>query len=1349
MAADIRVSIDRGGTFCDVIAEIDGREPLIFKLLSEDPANYPDAPTEAIRRVLKFVEGKPIPIGEKLDGSRIASCRIGTTVATNALLEHKGERFAFLTTKGFKDVCVIGDQSRPKLFDLNIRKPTALHSTVVEIDERIVPADYDLNPTPLDKEAALKAASTSPLTSSSSTPQEGDLVRTPTGDLIRILRRPNPDLIRSQLRAIKDAGYTSLAISFMHAYLYPAHEDLVASLARSPEFAFSYVTTSSSTSPTIKFLNRSTSTCSEAYLYPVIQRYVASFHAGFLPDAPPRRVDFMCSDGGLKAASRFRGNEALLSGPAGGVVGIARSCYDPQDGTPVIGLDMGGTSTDVSRYDGKYDYLTETSIAGRTITTPMLNIATVAAGGGSILFARSGLLAVGPESAGAHPGPACYRKNGPLTVTDANLFLGRLVPSSFPSIFGPSASEPLDTAVVEEKFKQITEEFNEQTNQTLQPHDVALGFLDVANETMARPIRNATEARGFAPETHNLVSFGGAGGQHACEIADKLGIRRIFIHKFSSLLSAYGIAQAELQSETLEPYGAKFKNSDGAVQGTVASHVADRLAALKEKVTQELVSQGADEASLVFDESLVLRYFGTDTNLTISRPDDGDYAASFKATHLREFAFSMDRDIVIESIKVRGTGSAAGSAFGMRETSATQELADRRSGASSGVAAAPEPSVKQRVYIDGEWRETGVYRLDEVPRGVVIEGPALLIDQTQTIFVSPTFNAYILSSHVLLEKQASAIASSTSLLSTSTAPTQIPQTEATETTDPILLSVFAHRFMAIAEQMGTTLQRTAISTSIKERLDFSCAIFSPEGKLVANAPHIPIHLGSMQFAIQEQHRHWKGRLQPGDVLLTNHPQWGGTHLPDLTVVTPVFVDTGSPSAGSDATDKTDGDEPTTQEIAFYVASRGHHTDIGGKGITSMMPESRQLWEEGLNVPTLKIVSRGHFLESDVVAAFEKAGSFPGCSTSRRLADNISDLKAQTSANQRGILLLRKLCAEQGEGRQGVAVVHKYMSAIQANAETAVRTYFKSLAVSHPSGLSATDHLDDGTPLHVNITIAPETGTATYDFSLSGPQIWGNYNCPISITHSAIIYTIRSLVGLDIPLNQGCLNPVDIILPPQGSVLNPGPGVAICGSTLASQRVIDVILRAFGTHGASQGCANSFGWGMGGRDPETGQVVKGWNYGESIGGGVGAGAGYDGEHSTHVHSTNTRQTDAEVIEKRTAVLVKSYGIRRGSGGVGKYRGGDGITREIQARIPLKFSILSDRRVYRPWGMAGGGPGQKGENYAFLFNEEGGMEKINLGGKAIINLKEGEYIQVNTPGGGGYGGKEVEDRHRGYV
>ncbi|KAK7743862.1 hypothetical protein SLS53_003881 [Cytospora paraplurivora] len=1268
--ADIRVAIDRGGTFCDVIAYIPDREPLTFKLLSEDPANYRDAPTEAIRRVLTTAEGTEIPQGQKLDGSRIGkSPMIGTTVATNALLEHKGERFALLATKGFKDVCIIGDQSRPKLFDLKVRKAQALHDKVVEIDERVTIEDYDLNPEPLDKNRELT---------------DPELVRTASGEVIRILRTPNPDVIRGQLQDLLKDGYSSLAISFMHAYVFPEHEQLVADLAT--EVGFSYVTTSSGTSPNIKYLLRSNSTCSEAYLYPVIKRYVENFESGF--QVLPQRVEFMCSDGGLKQAHKFRGNEALLSGPAGGVVGIAKSCYDPEDGTAVIGFDMGGTSTDVSRYDGKYDYITEASIAGRTINVPMLNIATVAAGGGSILFARNGLLVVGPESAGAHPGPACYRKGGPLTVTDANLFLNRLVLSSFPSIFGTSADQPLDTSVITDKFRDITADFNAQTGQRLSPEDVALGFLNIANETMSRPIRNATEARGFAPENHNLVCFGGAGGQHACSIADKLGIKRILVHRWSSLLSAHGIAQAELQYEKFEPYAETL--GDDALK-----HVESRLEILKAQVAQELTSQGAEEDSLGFEESLVLRYFGTDTNIAISKPEDGDYATAFKDHHLREFAFSMNRNIVIESIKVRGTGGAGKQ---LEERPDWKEISEALANSKD---KSPQPYRKQSVYVDGAWVETGIYELGSVLRGSVIAGPALIIDQTQTILVEPGFRAIILKNHVVLDKVEDDVGS---VVASGIAPNA-------DTESPIQLSVFAHRFMAIAEQMGNTLQRTSISTSIKERLDFSCAIFSPEGKLVANAPHIPIHLGSMQFAIQAQHRRWLGRLQDGDVLLTNHPQWGGTHLPDLTVVTPVFVD---------------------GQIAFYVASRGHHTDIGGKGITSMMPESKELWEEGINIETMKIVSGGDFLEEEVCAAFQRAGDFPGCSVTRRMADNISDLKAQVSANQRGIILLHRLCEE-----YTLPVVHRYMNGIQKNAEMAVREWFKQLAKSHPEPLHATDYLDDGTAMSVTITVNAVTGSAKYDFTGSGPQIWGNYNCPISICHSSIIYTIRCLVDSEIPLNEGCLAPVEIVVP-EGSVLNPGPAVAICGSTLASQRVIDTILRAFGRHAASSGCANSFGWGMGGKDPLTGKVIPGWNYGETVGGGVGACEGYDGEHGTHVHSTNTRATDPEVVEKRTAVLVRKNEIRLGSGGKGRWVGGFGLIREVEARIPLKFSILSDRRVFRPYGMAGGEPGEQGSNYAFKFTgENGAVERISLGGKAVLSLQAGEWMQVNSPGGGGYG------------
>ena len=900
-----------------------------------------------------------------------------------------------------------------------------LHSEVIEIDERVTIEDYDLNPHPLDP-SCLDA--------------DPNLVKTPSGETVRILKKPDEGDIREQLKALRNDGYTSLAVCFMHAYIFPDHEKVVEEIAK--EVGFEFVTISSQTSPTINFLNRSNSTCSEAYLYPLIRRYVDNFQSGFM--IPPGRVEFMCSDGGLKQADRFRGNEALLSGPAGGVVGTAH-CFDPDKGTPLIGIDMGGTSTDVSRYDGKYDFLRQTSIAGRTINLSMLNITTVAAGGGSILFVTNGLLTVGPESAGAHPGPACYRKGGPLTVTDANLFLGRLVLSSFPSIFGESGDQKLDTEIVEKKFKEITTEFNRQTSQNLTPEEVASGFLNIANETMSRPIRNATEARGYAPEDHDLVSFGGAGGQHACSIADKLGIKRVLIHKLSSLLSAHGIAHAELQYETFEPYAAKLN-------GSAMGGVSRLLDVLKKRVAGELVSQNAIKDSLVFDEALVLKYFGTDTNLSISKPADGDYAAAFEEMHKREFAFTLNRPIIIESVKVRGTGSTGAP---VHEKTAYQEIAKSRQSRYSSHTAT------QKVYFDGTWQQTGVFTLEDIPEESIIEGPAIIIDQTQTIVVEPRFHAHILRSYVILERTDDT-SNETSQRQHTTDSSLHKTAVSTDNLNPIQLSVFAHRFMAIAEQMGNILQRTAISSSIKERLDFSCAIFSPEGRLVANAPHIPIHLGSMQFAIQAQHRHWLGKLKPGDVLLTNHPSWGGTHLPDLTVVTPVFIG---------------------NEIAFYVASRGHHTDIGGVGITSMMPESRSLWEEGIIVPTMKIVSGGELLEDDIRATFDKVGTYPGCSTTRRIQDNISDLKAQTSANQRGIILLQKLCDE-----YSLEVVHRYMEGIQDNAELAVRRFFKELARAHPDPLSATDFFDDGTVLKVKITIDPKTGSAIYDFAGSGPQM---------------------------------------------------------------------------------------------------------------------------------------------------------------------------------------------------------------------------------------------------------------------
>ncbi|KAK4499589.1 hypothetical protein PRZ48_010107 [Zasmidium cellare] len=1257
----IRIAIDRGGTFCDVIAQIPSQDDIIFKLLSVDPQHYDDAPTEAIRRILEKIEGRRIPIGEKLDGSKISSCRIGTTIATNALLEQKGEKFAFVTTKGFRDVCVVGDQTRPKLFDLRVVKPKALHDAVVEIDERVTVEDFDLNPFPRSQEEAL---------------HDPDVVKTASGELIRVLRRPDEEHVRTQLLDLRQQGYRSVAICLMHAWAFPDHEQIVARVAK--EIGFENVTTSHETHPAIKLLDRATAVCSEAYLYPIVHNYVKQFEDGFA--RLPQRVEFMCSNGGLRQARKFNGNEALLSGPAGGVVGVAESCFDSGDPVPLLGYDMGGTSTDVCRYDGKYDFLQETKIADRNIIAPMLNISTVAAGGGSILSLRNGLLAVGPESAGAFPGPACYRNGGPLTVTDANLFLGRLVLSSFPAIFGKNADQPLDLDVVEEKFATLTEDFNKQTGQTMSAKDLALGFLDVANEAMSRPIRNITEARGYAPESHKLVSFGGAGGQHACAIADKLGIGTVLIHKHSSLLSAYGIAHAQLQHEISAPFSGNWSTN-------ALNDIRARFDSLRKTVEDELTSQGAWPDTVSYDEIVNLRYFGTDTSLSISRPDDEDYGQAFTKEHAREFAFTMERQIVIDSLRVRGVGS---SGVNQKQTPPTKELALAKT-----IPRPASTSVSQNVYVDGSSGDTPVCRLDNIQKGSTISGPAILIDATQTIFIEPSFTAYILDSHVVLEKQSSITKKS----------------KTTDALNAIQLSVFAHRFMAIAEQMGNTLQRTSISSSIRERLDFSCAIFSPEGKLIANAPHIPIHLGSMQFAIQAQHRHWEGKLRDGDVLLTNHPEWGGTHLPDLTVVTPCFVN---------------------GEIAFYVASRGHHTDIGGRGITSMMPESKQLWEEGINVTSMKIASAGVFLEDDVRAAFKAAGDHPGCAPTRRIQDNLSDLKAQMSANQRGLTLINKLCNE-----VGLPLVHQAMEGIQANAEGAVRTFLREMSLKHPEPLRAVDHYDDGTPIQLCITIDKEIGSATFDFEGTGPQIWGNFNSPISITHSAVIYTLRCLLNLEIPLNEGCLTPVTIKVP-KNTILNPGPGVAICASTIASQRVVDTILKAFKACAAFQGCASSFGWGTGGRDPISGAITPGWNFGEAIGGGCGAGPGWHGEHATQVHSTNTRMTDPEVVEKRTQVLVRRSVIRQDSGGKGKWRGGNGVTREIEARMPLKFSILSDRRVFAPYGMNGGGDGLPGRNVAFKKDKSSGaLVEVNLGGKAVIDLDAGEYIQISTPGGGGWG------------
>ncbi|KAJ9201029.1 hypothetical protein DTO164E3_3778 [Paecilomyces variotii] len=1168
----------------------------------------------------------------------------------------------FVVVVGFKDLCEIGDQSRPHLFDLNIRKPKVLFDKVAEIEERVTLENYELDPYPRPEFDV----------------NDPNLMKTESGEVVRILQPLDVDLTRACLRSLRQEGFDSIAICFIHSHIFPDHERLAAKIAE--EEGFESITISSETSPRIKMLQRATAVCIDAYLSPVVRTYVNSFLDGF--NVPPQRVDFMSSDGGLRKAQKYTGNAALLSGPAGGVVGIARSCYNTRDSRALIGFDMGGTSTDVSRYDGKFDHIIESTIAGRKISTPMLNIATVAAGGGSMLFWRNGLLV----SAGAHPGPACYRKGGPLTVTDANLFLGRLVVSSFPSIFGEKADQPLDTEVVAKRFDELAEIINAESDIKFTPEQIALGFINVANESMCRPIRNATEARGYATYDHNLVSFGGAGGQHACAIASNLGIERILIHRYSSLLSAYGISCAQITSEVTEPSFLTLSTEAICILQEREKH-------LKTKVEHDLHTQGIGKHAIEFHTFLNMQYKGMDTILSIEQPADGDYKSAFTERHLREFAFKADRDIIVDSITVRGT-SKTSTQEDAASLSADIEEAKR-------WRIKPEPVSFQKVYLDDEWEDVPIYKLESMKVASYLTGPAIITDETQTILVEKGYECFITSHHVVIDRYQQE-QSSNSITSNKV--------------NPIQLSCFANRFMSIAEQMGNTLQRTSISTSIKERLDFSCAIFSPSGNLVANAPHIPIHLGSMQFAIQYQHRLWSDKLKPGDVLLTNHPEAGGTHLPDLTVITPAFY----------------GDE-----LAFYAPSRGHHTDIGGIGITSMVPDSKELWQEGMAVKSMKIVSSGVFLEEEIRDLFNKVAEYPGCSATRRLNDNISDIKAKISANQRGITLIQQLCEE-----FTLPIVHLYMHGIQDNAEVAIKELFKKVyRKTKGKPLKAVDWLDDGTPIQLEVTIDSEEGTAIFDFEGTGAQTYGNMNMPISITHSAIIYALRIMVDMDIPLNQGCLNPCRIRVP-EGTVLNPSPTVAICGSTISSQRVTDVIFKAFGAAAASQGCANSLGWGMGGKDPLTGKVTPGWNYGETVGGGSGAGPTWHGANGVNVHSTNTRATDPEVIEKRTPVIIRRDEISKGTGGRGRFNGGDGVIREVEARIPLTFSVLSERRVYSPYGMEGGKPGSVGKNFIFKKNAHGKLEKINIGAKAVVRLQAGDYIQINSPGGGGWG-PPIED------
>ncbi|XP_011188481.2 5-oxoprolinase [Zeugodacus cucurbitae] len=1252
-------AIDRGGTFTDILCIRPDGKVRTLKLLSEDPSRYSDAPREGIRRILKEETGRDVTSAGLVDTSQIGWVRMGTTVATNALLERKGDPVALVVNEGFRDLLYIGNQARPKIFDLNIRKASNLYKTVVEINCRLVPEQAN----------RCQLEHTWPLLEGTS------------GAKYLEMQPVDVAAVREALQKVRVEGITSVAVVLAHSFACPVHELQVGAIAQ--ELGFTHITLSHQTMPMRRLVARGYTACAEAYLTPHVERYLNSFKSGFDKELAGVDVLFMQSDGGLVRMENFRGARAILSGPAGGVVGYAMTGAR-ETNAPLIGFDMGGTSTDVSRYAGSYEHVIESTTAGVTIQAPQLDINTVAAGGGSMLFFRSGLFVVGPESAGAHPGPACYKKGGPLTVTDANLILGRLLPEYFPKIFGPKENEALDFAVTKEKFEKMRVVINEYLQsggdtKQLSVEDVALGFIRVANEAMCRPIRALTQARGLDTSQHVLACFGGAGGQHACSIARELGISKVLVHKYAGVLSAYGMALADVVQETQEPCGLSFSAEN-------AAFFKSRLDALSAQCTSSLQSQGYSKIEL--EPFLHLRYDGTDCALMCSpaataRKEDallasyGDFIDTFLQRYRTEFGFVLqNRAIVVDDIRVRGLGK--------NNTPPGLEIA-------SASVETPKPVGFTRIFFEQGAHESPIYLTSSLLAGSKIIGPAILIDQLSTILVEPDCVAEVTKHGDLVINVCSS-----------------NRTVVDCKLDAIQLSIFSHRFMSIAEQMGRVLQRTSISTNIKERLDFSCALFGPDGGLVSNAPHIPVHLGAMQETVQYQLRVRGDSLKNGDVILSNHPQAGGSHLPDLTVITPVFY----------------RDQP---KPVFFVASRGHHADIGGITPGSMPPHSTSLAQEGAAFKSFLIVEGGVFQEKNIVERLTTPSGAKGATGTRNLPDNISDLKAQIAANHKGIQLVSELIDS-----YGLDVVQAYMNYIQQNAEVAVRDMLKEIAqnVLKRNGsttLEAVEFMDDGSPIKLRVEIDPVQGNALCDFTGSGPEVWGNCNAPRAITLSALIYCLRCMVGHDVPLNQGCLAPIKVIVP-QNSILDPSEGAAVVGgNVLTSQRIVDTVLKTFNVCAASCGCMNNVTIG----DEE-------WGYYETVAGGAGAGPTWHGADGVHTHMTNTRITDAEVMELRYPIILKRFCLRTDqSGGAGQFHGGEGVERELLFRKPVTLSILTERRTLQPYGLAGGQPAKRGLN--LLRKPDGRV--ISLGGKTCIDVEAGDIFLLKTPGGGGYGVPDV--------
>ncbi|MFJ8200684.1 hydantoinase B/oxoprolinase family protein [Streptomyces sp. NPDC096152] len=1192
--------VDRGGTFTDVVARRPDGRLITHKLLSDDPARYADAAVAGVRELL---DGSP---------AHVDAVRMGTTVATNALLERTGERTLLLVTRGFGDALRIGYQNRPHIFARRIELPELLHERVIEIDERIA-ADGT------------------------------------------VLRAPDLDALAAPLRAAYDDGIRAVAVVCLHSHLHPAHERAVGELAA--RIGFPQISLSSEVSPLMKLVPRGDTAVVDAYLSPVLRRYVQ--HVA--DELEGVRLMFMQSNGGLAEAGQFRGKDAILSGPAGGIVGMARMSqlagYDR-----VIGFDMGGTSTDVSHFAGEYERVFTTQIAGVRLRSPMLDIHTVAAGGGSVLHFDGSRYRVGPDSAGAVPGPACYRGGGPLAVTDANVMLGRIQPAHFPTVFGPGGDQPLDEALVRERFTALAREIRERTGDDRTPEQVAEGYLQIAVANIANAVKRISVQKGHDVTRYALTTFGGAGGQHACMVADSLGIRTVLVPPMAGVLSALGIGLADTTAMREQSVEAPLEPA--SMPGVLKT--ADDL---EGAARAELLAEDVPPDRIRVTRRAQLRYDGTDTTLTVELTEPDAMKHAFEERHRATYSFALDRPVVVEALSVEATG--------ITEPPDLSALAPYRAAAGRSVGAETV-----RLHTGGAWRDVPHHRREDLPPGETVTGPAIITEAGATTVVDDGWRAAASGEgHLVMER--AAVTQSSDL-----------DTEA----DPVLLEVFNNLFMSIAEQMGARLESTAQSVNIKERLDFSCALFDPDGNLVANAPHIPVHLGSMGTSVKEVIRRRGPRMRPGDTYAVNDPYHGGTHLPDVTVITPVFG--------------TEGDR-----ILFYVASRGHHAEIGGVAPGSMPAHSRTIEEEGVLFDNWLLAENGRFREEETHRLLTEA-TYP----SRNPRTNLADLRAQIAANRKGVDEVARMIED-----FGLDVVQAYMRHVQDNAEEAVRRVIDAL----DDGEYAYE-TDAGAVIRVRVSVDRVDRSAAIDFTGTSPQLATNFNAPFSVVNAAVLYVFRTLVAADIPLNDGCLRPLRIVVPP-ASMLSPEPPAAVvAGNVETSQAVTGALYAALGVQAEGSGTMNNVTFGN-----------ERHQYYETVASGSGAGDGFPGASVVQTHMTNSRLTDPEVLEWRLPVRLEEFAVRRGSGGTGRWRGGDGAVRRIRFLEPMTVSTLSQHRRVPPYGLAGGEPGALGANRV----ERADGTVVELGGSDSADVAPGDVLVIETPGGGGYGPPSPEPHRAG--